>query len=308
MRSLFFMAIFPLQALCADTTTKQPESFRNYQQDDSISEFYRQQHEQQTVEFVTAMREQLHAPMRETISKSVWRMLKKLNELVDESDPDTSLPNSVHAMQTAEAIRADVDNLAKELDIRAHDLDWMILVGLIHDMGKAFALYTEFAQWAVVGDTFPVGCAYAPENIYYDFFKSNPDFNDPRYNTKLGMYEANAGLENLIMSFGHDEYMYFVAAEESNLPPEALSIIRYHSCYPIHKYNAYQHLLSAHDEHHLKFVRAFNKYDLYSKSAAVPDMKALKPYYKALINKYFPPEPGQKEKIISWPKLKKPTT
>lgn len=51
--------------------------------------------------------------------------LIKLNDLYDESDPDTDLPNIVHAFQTAEKVR------------EAHpDLDWFHLTGLIHDLGK----------------------------------------------------------------------------------------------------------------------------------------------------------------------------
>ena len=37
------------------------------------------------------------------------------------------------------------------------DDDWFHLVGLIHDLGKVMAFFGE-PQWAVVGDTFPVGC------------------------------------------------------------------------------------------------------------------------------------------------------
>lgn len=56
---------------------------------------------------------------------TVMEALERLNNLVDESDPDTDLPNIVHAFQTAERIRA------------AHpDLDWFQLTGLIHDLGK----------------------------------------------------------------------------------------------------------------------------------------------------------------------------
>jgi inositol oxygenase len=29
-----------------------------------------------------------------------------------------------------------------------------------------------------------------------------------RYNTRLGMYEENCGLESVLMSWGHDEYLY----------------------------------------------------------------------------------------------------
>lgn len=51
--------------------------------------------------------------------------LIRLNELVDESDPDLDIPNIVHAFQTAERIRKDYPND-----------DWFHLTGLIHDAGK----------------------------------------------------------------------------------------------------------------------------------------------------------------------------
>jgi len=51
--------------------------------------------------------------------------LLKLNDLVDESDPDTNLPNIIHAFQTAESIRE-----------KHPDQDWFHLTGLIHDLGK----------------------------------------------------------------------------------------------------------------------------------------------------------------------------
>ena len=51
--------------------------------------------------------------------------LERLNNLIDESDPDSDMPNIVHAFQTAERIR------------QAHpDHDWFHLTGLIHDLGK----------------------------------------------------------------------------------------------------------------------------------------------------------------------------
>jgi len=80
-----------------------------------------------------------------------------------------------------------------------------------------------------------------------------------------------------------------------NLPPEALWIIRFHSFYPWHTSGAYTHLCDyergeqSEDRTILKWVREFNKYDLYSKSdAALPDVATLKPYYEALLEKYVP--------------------
>jgi Myo-inositol oxygenase len=58
--------------------------------------------------------------------------LEKLNDLIDESDPDTSLPNIVHAFQTAERAREEFP-----------EHDWLHLTGLIHDLGKVMAFYGE---------------------------------------------------------------------------------------------------------------------------------------------------------------------
>ena len=87
----------------------------------------------------------------------IWEAMEFLNTLVDDSDPDTSLTQIEHLMQTAEAIRAD-----------GHPR-WFILTGLIHDLGKILCLFGE-PQWAVVGDTFPVGCRYSDQIVFPEFF------------------------------------------------------------------------------------------------------------------------------------------
>jgi inositol oxygenase len=38
----------------------------------------------------------------------------------------------------------------------------------------------------------------------------------------------------------------------------------------------------------LPWVRAFNRYDLYSKGAARPDVPALMEYYEELVEEFFP--------------------
>ena len=42
------------------------------------------------------------------------------------------------------------------------------------------------------------------------------------------------------------------------------------------------------DRENLKWVRAFNPYDLYTKSQARPDVEKLRPFYEDLIGEYFP--------------------
>ena len=43
-----------------------------------------------------------------------------------------------------------------------------------------------------------------------------------------------------------------------------------------------------HDNRKLNQINIFSKYDLYTKSAKVPDIEKLKPYYQGLIDKYLP--------------------
>lgn len=59
-------------------------------------------------------------------------------------------------------------------------VEWLQVTGLIHDMGKVLALWGE-PQWAVVGDTFLVGCQFSDKCVFYEKFEANPDNSDPRY-------------------------------------------------------------------------------------------------------------------------------
>lgn len=100
---------------------------------------------------------------------TVLEAVHLLDALVDESDPDTDLPNSMHAFQTAERIRY------------AHpDKDWFHLTGLLHDLGKVMALWGE-PQYCVVGDTFPLGCKFSDQIVFHETFKNNPDTKVPEY-------------------------------------------------------------------------------------------------------------------------------
>lgn len=252
-----------------------PDQFRRYELAlDRVKDFYRQQHEKQTVAYNIQARINFKTKVRDRMS--VWDALIKLNKLLDESDPDTELSQIDHALQTAEAIRRD------------NKPRWFQCVGLIHDLGKLLYFYDAQGQWDVVGDTFPVGCRFSKSIIYYDFFKENPDYKNPLYNTKYGIYSPHCGLKNVMLSWGHDEYMYNLAKEQSTLPPEGLAMIRYHSFYPWHREGAYKYLMSDEDKKNLKIVQTFNPYDLYSKSDIRYKVEELKPYYLELIDEFFP--------------------
>lgn len=239
----------------------------------SVAEFYRLNHANQTLDFVLAKEKEFGGLARG--KKSIWDAADYLNTLIDDSDPDTDLSQIEHLLQTAEAIRKD-----------GHPR-WFILTGFIHDLGKVLCLYGE-PQWAVVGDTFPVGCAYSDQIVFHKYFAANPDANVPEYQTLYGIYEPNCGLDKVHLSWGHDEYIYRIARDY--LPEPALYMLRYHSFYPAHRHGAYRHLMSPHDEKMFEWVNKFNPYDLYSKGAAKPSLKELKPFYEDLVAEFFPPE------------------
>src|SRR5438093_7173315 len=229
----------------ATDPTKTKEQFRNYEADarPSVREFYRLNHRHQTFEFVQAKKREFLSRSRRVMS--IWEAMEFLNTLVDDSDPDTDLSQLEHLHQTAEQIRRD-----------GHPR-WFILTGLIHDLGKILCLYGE-PQWAVVGDTFPVGCAFSDKIVFHQFFADNPDSREPKYQTRTGIYSEGCGLESVHLSWGHDEYLYHVVKDY--LPPEALYMIRYHSFYPAHREGEYQHLMNRGDKEIFEWVRAFNPY------------------------------------------------
>lgn len=253
---------------------KKKEEFRNYEetQKDGVKEFYRINHKYQTYDYVLQKKQEYLSFDKKEMP--IWDAFDFLNQLVDDSDPDTDLDQMQHLLQTSEAIRND-----------GHP-DWMVLVGLIHDMGKVLCLFGQ-PQWAVVGDTFPVGCAFSDKIVYSEFFKDNPDYNHPVYSTELGVYERNCGLDKVHMSWGHDEYVYHMMKDY--IPEPGLYMLRYHSFYSQHRENAYNHLMNDHDHEMFKWVNLFNPYDLYSKNPNQKSWAELKPYYEALVAKYLPP-------------------
>lgn len=264
-----------LRARYPNPNEKSQEEYRNYTNPprDTVREFYRQNHLHQTFAFVT-QKESEFKPLSKR-KMTLWEAVEFLNTLIDDSDPDIDLDQTQHLLQTSEAIRAD-----------GHP-DWFILTGFIHDLGKILCLFGE-EQWAVVGDTFPVGCQFSDKIVYPEFFEDNPDNANQLYNTKYGIYEQHCGLDSVHMSWGHDEYLYH--ALKDYLPEPALYMIRYHSFYAQHREGAYDHLMNNQDHKMFKWVKCFNPYDLYTKSPKAPNVAELRPYYEDLASKFLPDE------------------
>ncbi|CAK9100632.1 unnamed protein product [Durusdinium trenchii] len=162
---------------------------------------------------------------------------KLLRTQVPEGYPQTSASDEKHAKQTMAFVKGQQErwlkfnkgeksimDVLKFLDdepfqraecIRAswpgEEYEWFHLVGLLHNLGKIMAApevagQEALDQWAVLGDTFPVGCAPAEDAcLLPEAFKTNPDYSHPLYGTKNGIYKAGCGISNLIMSWGKDE-------------------------------------------------------------------------------------------------------
>ena len=252
---------------------RKKEEFRVYDETTPqvVRDFYKQNHELQTLDFVRAKRAE-YEPLQKG-EMGIWEAMERLNTLVDDSDPDTDLSQIDHNLQTAEAMRAD-----------GHPR-WFVLTGFIHDLGKVLTMWGE-PQWAVVGDTFPVGCRWSEKIVYPEFFAGNPDSRNPELMSRYGIYDEQIGLDKVQMSWGHDEYLYHVTKQY--LPEPAQYMIRYHSWYSAHREMDYQYLMSDHDMEMMDWVRKFNPYDLYSKSATKPDFNELRPYYEDLVAEFFP--------------------
>src|SRR5271154_2745308 len=149
---------------------KSEDEFRQYDETATpgVAEFYRLNHQYQTFDYVMA-KEKEYFGLNKGM-KTIWEAAEFLNTLVDDSDPDTDLTQIEHLLQTSEAIRRD------------NQPRWMVLTGFLHALGKCLCLYGE-PQWAVVGDTFPVGCAWSEDIVYHEYFANNPDRNVAEYQT-----------------------------------------------------------------------------------------------------------------------------
>ncbi len=255
------------------------KSIRAYQAaETNVRQLYKTARMFHTPEVVTRLKE-TYRPGKQNVSMSIWEVLHELKCFRDVSDPDVDVPNDQHALQTAESIR------------RQGLPDWLQLVGLIHDFGKVIYKWgtdedgtsIDF-QHSIVGDTFIVGCTY-PDCLVY------PEFNalvENRYD-ELGIYTENCGLDNCMVSYGHDEYLYQVLLHSNtNLPDYALKIIRYHSLYAWHDKGAYARLENREDTLVKGWIKLFNSHDLYSKRNRTVDLRQVKSHYTEIASRYLP--------------------
>lgn len=253
-------------------------TLRTYHDNTPQFHFYESMHKNQTHDYVKGKLQQYENTYNQSFFMS--EVLSQMDDFIDPSDPDIDEPNSFHAYQTAESIRKrEPENKALQI------------CGLIHDLGKILFKFGE-PPWAVVGDTYVVGCKFPQTIVYYKTMLENPDINNPVFSSKLGIYKEQCGIQNLIITAGHDEYLYNVLQRNNDkhtFPKKYQDIIRFHSFYPWHTGGSYREFMKPEDHKLLENVLDFNKYDLYSKAdddfVVTDDIRT---YYNDLITDFFP--------------------
>jgi inositol oxygenase len=254
--------------------------FRNYKDiEQKIKETYKMSRKYQNIEFYDLMLSQYNT--REKKKMNIWDAFDLLNNFIDNSDPDMELPNIYHLFQSAEAARKD------------NAEDWFQLTCLLHDLGKIMYIFgnddtgtSVKQQWAIVGDTFILGCQIPDTIVFPEYNILNKDHQ--KYDN-YGIYSRHCGLEKCKISWGHDEFLYrTLKNNENTLPPQAYYIIRYHSLYLWHSKNEYSHFENIYDTIMKPTVQRFNNYDLYSKeNTKNKNIHELKEYYQKIFSKYF---------------------
>ena len=292
--------------------------FRKYtQSDEKIQNTYAQMLQFQTEKYASNMKRMYLEPP--FVNSSIMRMMNLLDDIKDESDPDTSTSQLTHSYQTAERLSHSITYPHNHKSLQTLfsptewnsiptnyrskypdtifklviDKDWLPLIGFIHDLGKILVLpeLGQLPQWSVVGDTFPIG---APLDINYPYSHicHNMDLSK-------NIYNDSCGFDSMLFSWGHDEYMAQVLERNyTKLPPEAVYLIRYHSFYSWHSprngSRGYTRYASEHDWNMLPLLKLFSQSDLYSKKDFKISIPECEKKYKKLITDYF------RNPILQW--------
>jgi inositol oxygenase len=254
--------------------------------------FYRLNHARQTVDFVRRQAAAFRPLDRAALG--VWEALALLDELREfeaalvgaGTPPEPALSLRAHAEQSAEACRRAFPQWP-----------WAGLAGLLHPLGKllAHARLGAQPQWAVCGESFPVGCAHHPAVAHARYFQANPDRRRRAYAGPAGAYAPGCGLSQVAMSWSGAEYLHLVLAlNKSSLPPEALWLLRHQRFAALLRPGApYGELLSDFDRAMLPALGAFREATAYRRREVPGRLEgaALRGHYDALIARYLPPGP-----------------
>lgn len=196
----------------------------------------------QTEATIRELREKYARPVFGTVD--TWELVRRLASCVDPSDPHLGCASQeVHVLQVLEGMERE----------GVSDPD-LLLVGLLHDIGKVLLLTDERPE-NIVGMVAPVG------------------------DTPPGV-----GLDHALLQWGHDEFGY--SRLRDHVSPPVAWLIRYHSidlerCTP---------LMDARDlEYRERYLLPFRRFDFGTKSKHVLPHRRID-HYRDLVSAALPPQ------------------
>jgi len=159
--------------------------------------------------------------------------------------------------------------------------DWVQFVALIHGLASVLTCLRSNSSnpsnvaskddgnsdfdWTIPVDARVMECKASENSIFQEFCTLNPDQDDPRYNTTNGLYNEHIGLEDFLLSWTSNEYMYHMLKHNNvRLPTEAYAILRLLPVVDWHKWGNHESLSNEGDEEVKPFVA--DVYELFKRS------------------------------------------
>jgi predicted HD phosphohydrolase len=188
-------------------------------------------HNAQTVEDVAALRRKYATPLLGRVSP--WSLIERLGQCIDPTDQRLfGASQQLHILQIIDAMEEE-----------RTATDEMVLVALVHDLGKVLLLTDE-----------------APENIVC-------------MNRPIRVCEPGGGLDNCVFQWNHDEFAYSRLKEF--LPDGLAWLVRYHSILPA----TCEPYMDARDrDYYRRYLQPFSRYDHETKSPVYLPKRRLADY------------------------------
>ena len=197
-------------------------------------------HSAQTPDDVAALRDKYAAPVFGSVSP--WSLVEMLGQCIDPTDKALyGASQHLHVLQIIDAMEAE--NAAS---------DDMLLVALVHDLGKVLLLTDE-----------------APENVVC-------------MNRPVTVGAPDCGLDRCVFQWNHDEWAW--SRLKNHLPDELGWLVRYHSMLP----GSCAQYMDARDlDYCRRLFKPFARFDHGTKSPFnVPQRRIAR--YRALVERALP--------------------
>lgn len=176
-------------------------------------------HGAQTLADVAALRGKYAQPLFGRVSP--WSLVEKLGQCIDPTDQRLFCASQqLHVLQIIDAMEAE--GTASEE---------MLLVALVHDLGKVLLLTDE-----------------APENVVC-------------MNRPIQVCAPGGGLDNCVFQWNHDEFAYVRLRQY--LPDALAWLVRYHSILPA---TCEQYMDARDRDYYERYLKPFSRYDHETKS------------------------------------------